>query len=366
MKRLNDLRMRLVLIGIVTVIVLSGGSVRADFTFGEAANLKSIIPVIDPAHESIACFSYDGLEIYILSDRPGGFGDFDLWVLKRNSVDEVWGEPENLGPAINSAQSEGNVSISADGLTLYLDSDRPGGYGFEDIYMATRATKDTPWEPAVNMGSKINSSTTEANPHITADGLELYFQSGRFGDADIYVARRATANDPWSDQVNLGPPVSSAYLDNDPVPSADGRLLMFSDFHKCPPFRPGGYGGSDIWMSKSDSLSGSWQEPINLGPNVNTAGHELIPCFSSDGRALHFTSLRVGTWDNWQVSILPVVDFNGDRIVDAEDMCIMVDHWGEDYPLCDIGPMPWGDGIVDIQDLIVIAEHLFEEFPPAQ
>ena len=65
----------------------------------------------------------------------------------------------------------------------------------------------------------------------------------------------------------------------------------------------------------------------------------------------------------WQ---LPIVDFNGDGIVDAADMCIMVDHWGENYSLCDVGPMPWGDGVVDVQDLIVLAEHLFEEFPPAE
>jgi hypothetical protein len=42
-------------------------------------------------------------------------------------------------------------------------------------------------------------------------------------------------------------------------------------------------------------------------------------------------------------------------------MCIMVDYWGENYPLCDIGPMPWGDGIVDVEDLKVLAEHLFED-----
>jgi len=44
-------------------------------------------------------------------------------------------------------------------------------------------------------------------------------------------------------------------------------------------------------------------------------------------------------------------------------MCIMVDHWGENYSLCDIGPMPWGDGVVDVEDLIVLAEHLFETIP---
>jgi len=57
----------------------------------------------------------------------------------------------------------------------------------------------------------------------------------------------------------------------------------------------------------------------------------------------------------------PVVDFNGDGIVDAADMCIMVDHWGENYSYCDIGPRPWGDGIIDTRDLIVLSEYLFED-----
>jgi len=63
---------------------------------------------------------------------------------------------------------------------------------------------------------------------------------------------------------------------------------------------------------------------------------------------------------------MPIVDFNGDGIVDAADVCIMIDHWHTDYPLCDIAPTPFGDGIVDILDLIVLAEHLFEEFPPVE
>jgi N-acetylneuraminic acid mutarotase len=57
-----------------------------------------------------------------------------------------------------------------------------------------------------------------------------------------------------------------------------------------------------------------------------------------------------------------VVDFNGDGKVDCADMCMMVEHWGENYQLCDIAPKPFGDGIVDVQDLIVLAEHLFEDY----
>ena len=57
----------------------------------------------------------------------------------------------------------------------------------------------------------------------------------------------------------------------------------------------------------------------------------------------------------------PVVDLNGDGVVNSGDMTVMVNHWGEDYPSCDIGPKPWGDGIVDVEDLIVLSEHLFDE-----
>ena len=89
---------------------------------------------------------------------------------------------------------------------------------------------------------------------------------------------------------------------------------------------------------------------------------------TSDGSTLYFSSTRAGgfggDWgDIYQAPIIPIVDFNGDRIVDASDMCIMVDHWGENYPLCDIGPTPMGDGIVDVEDLKVLAEHLFEILP---
>jgi hypothetical protein len=54
-------------------------------------------------------------------------------------------------------------------------------------------------------------------------------------------------------------------------------------------------------------------------------------------------------------------DFNGDGIIDATDMCIMVDYWDTDNSLCDIGPMPWGDGIVDVEDLKVLTIYFFEE-----
>jgi len=273
------------------VVLFVEGHANADFTFGEPVNLKTVIPVIDPAHDAIDCLSYDGLELYIDSNRSGGGPqDWDLWVLRRASQDEDWGPPENLGPAVNDPNVSALASISADGLTLYFNSDRPGGYGSWDIYMTTRATKNDPWGPPVNVGPKVNSSANDGAPWISADGLELYFQSwrsGGYGQGDIYVTRRTTTNDPWGEPVNLGPVANSAYPDIAPSVSPDGLVLLLCDSETAP-FRPGGYGGADMWMIRRTTISDPWQAPVNLGPKLNSSAHDGMSHKSPDGHKLYF------------------------------------------------------------------------------
>jgi serine/threonine protein kinase/Tol biopolymer transport system component len=353
------------LFGLCSLSSLDAPPAYADFTFGEPVNLKTVIPVIDPAHESIDCLSYDGLEIYIESDRPGGQGSYDFWVLRRDSIDEDWGPPENLGPAVNSSKYDNAVCISADGLTLYFNSNRPGGHGGHDLYMTTRTTKSAPWGPAVNLGPKVNSSVHDYCPWISRDSLELYFESvrsGGYGAGDIYVTRRTTENDPWGEPVNLGPVVNSPYEDGIPALSPDGLLLLFSDnFQGGTAPRPGGYGGSDMWMTRRASVSSPWQAPVNLGPKVNSAIHQIIPRLSPDGSTLYFTTNSGGIWDNWQAPIIPIVDFNGDGKVDGKEVLAMAQHWGQSRSLYDIGLSPIGDGIVDVNDLTVLAGYIGQD-----
>jgi hypothetical protein len=113
------------LFGLCLLSGLDTQTAYADFTFGERVNLRSAIPVLDAPY-FVECLSYDGLEMYI--DRGFGGGNGDLYVLKRASVDNDWGPPVNLGPTVNSSQEDVLASISADGLTLYFHSNRPGGY----------------------------------------------------------------------------------------------------------------------------------------------------------------------------------------------------------------------------------------------
>jgi hypothetical protein len=337
----------------VVVIICATSTLWADFTFGDPVKFGPAVGSSD----DIVCFSSDGLEMYI--NRGLGTGYCDLWVLKRASVDDDWGPPVNLGPAINSPQDDAQASISADGLTFYFQSTRPGGYGATDIYMATRATQKDSWTLGVNMGPTINSSADDCDAWISADGLELYFMSNRsggYGSVDIWVARRATEHDPWGVPANLGGVVNSAYNEALPCLSPDGLLLFFMG-----KYRPGGYGSNDFWMTRRASLSDPWQTPVNLGPRVNGPGIEFLPRIAPDGHTLLFGSDRTLPWDSWQAPILPIVDFNGDEIVDIKDLLRLIESWGKDDPSVDMGPMPWGDGIVDEADLRVLMDSWGEE-----
>jgi len=355
---------------IVLVVVLELCMVvevaKADFTFGEPTNLG---PVVNSSYNEFApCISADGSTIYFSSNLPGTIGYTDIWITTRPTKDDPWTDPMNLGSTINSNSYEWLPHISADGLKLYFHSDRPGGSGYMDLWVATRKTSERNpegyWTEPQNLGSTVNSAHHDASPYITDDGIEFFFTSDRpggLGDHDIWMMKRVTTEESWGEPVNLGPTINSASRDRMGCLSPDGLILFFDSQ------RPGGYGELDLWMSKRPTVSDDWGPPVNLGPPVNTVYTEGRQSISSDGSTLYFSSSRsggLGYIDLWQAPIIPIVDFNGDGIVDAADMVIMVDQWGTNNSLCDIGPMPWGDGIVDVQDLVVLAEHLFEPFPP--
>jgi Tol biopolymer transport system component len=362
MKLLNSNRMRLILIGILAVIVGSGGSAKADFTFGQRVNLG---PIVNSSYADFDPFiSPDGLSLYFCSPRPGGLGQEDIWVTMRATISDPWGPPVNPGAPVNSEYREGCPSITADGLILVFNANTPGGLGGSDIWLTTRPTNESPWGPPMNLGSPVKSASDEFCGCISPDGCSLYFFSmltttpaASFG-GDIYMTTRSTTDSPWDPPVKLGlMPSRNGSGNFGPSISADGLALFFDSDYANVKLYP------DIWLATRTSNDSTWGTPILLGPEINTLDGEQKPSISSDGSTLYWCSglANLNTWDLWQSTITPIVDLNSDGIVDAEDMCIMVDHWGTDEQLCDIGPMPWGDGVVDVQDLVVLAEHLFED-----
>ncbi len=300
------------LLAVPTTVVLtaraenqpSTDSADAAPIFGNPTNLGPTVN--SSAHEWDPDISADGLSLYFLSGRPGGFGRSDIWVTTRKTKDDPWAPPVNLGPTVNTSAFEGAPCTSADGLELYFVSDRPGGSGDNDLWVTMRKTKEDPWTTLVNLGPTVNSSAAENGPNISIDGLSLYFTSrrpGGLGRTDIWVTTRKTKDDYWETPVNLGPMVNSSNGEDCPSISPDVLSLYFALN------RRGGFGRNDIWVTMRKTKNKPWSTPINLGPTVNTPHNEYDVDISSDGSTLYFVSDRPGNvggsvnMDIWQVSL---------------------------------------------------------------
>jgi hypothetical protein len=339
MKRFNDSKITLLLVVFAVTLMFTASSANADFNFGTPVNLGPNVNT--SSADAGTVISPDGCTMYISSDRPGGYGGWDAYVATRQSRDSEWEPPVNLGPPLNTANNDFPWSISADGLSLYLYSDRPGGRGDYDLWVTTRYTTSAPWGPPVNLGPTVNSSSYEYQPNISADGLSLYFTSNRGGGSggyDLWVTTRTSLSDPWGPPANLGPTVNSSSGDYQPSISTDGLSLFFAST------RPGGFGPDDIWVTTRGSVYDPWGTPVNLGPQINTPAEDFSPSISADGSTLYFTSSGhggYGWYDIWEVPIFsvptcgdsehpyPPLDLNKDCRVDLADLALFLAHWLE-------------------------------------
>lgn len=109
-------------------------SVSHGGSFGPAAPIDELNSALTDGQPNL---SRDGLEIYFFSNRPGSAGN-DIYVATRPTAHAPWSPPRNLGPDVNSEFSETRPSLSWDGTTLYLGSNRPGGDGDADHWVTTR------------------------------------------------------------------------------------------------------------------------------------------------------------------------------------------------------------------------------------
>ena len=363
MQRFDSSKKRFIIIGfVIALILVFGRRAKADFVFGEPVNLGT--PINTSSWEWTLVILPENLQMYVNSDRPGGHGYFDIWCSTRANADDPWGQLSNV-QQINSSYNESFPCFSADGLTLYYSDwytwnsagDRPGGLGNHDLWKRTRLSTDDPWGPPVNMGSTVNSSGAEVAPIVSQDGRILIFtsnRSGGSGDYDLWMSTRPDAESDWAAPVNLGPVVNSSAYDGETWLSPDGLTLFFGSS------RPGGFGSYDLWLTTRQSRDTDWSKPVNLGPVINTSSGEGAPFFSPDMKTFYFTSDRpggIGGWDMYEVPVVLILDFNGDGIVEIGDLLLLIESWGQDNSMADIGSAPWGDGIVDAADLEILMSY---------
>jgi len=188
---------------------------------------RPAIPGFDVWHAG-AQVSPDGTRLYFESTHRlqpvPGREDSDLWVANRAA--DAWVNPRPLGPPFDSPDNEHNVTISASG-TICINSNRRGITAGHDILCSRRSASG--WEAPRPLGAPVNGASAEIAPFIDPDERFLLFASNRAGGAgmfDLYVS--VYRDGEWQPAVNLGPRVNTPAAESNPALSRDGRRLLFS------------------------------------------------------------------------------------------------------------------------------------------
>jgi hypothetical protein len=211
-----------------------------------------------------------------------------------------WSLPVNLGADVNSAFEDLAPHLSSDGLALYFASTRPESQGGEDLWVSRRPHRHAPWGPAANLGPALNTAANERSPALSRNRRLLFFAADRAGGSggfDIWVAWRPDPDDDfgWQAPVNLGTGINTVATDAGPSFLERGgipQLYLAST-------RPGGPGGLDIYLG---SVPGGWAGPPVLVAELSSAQPDLTPAVRRDGLEVVFASGRpggLGGFDLW-------------------------------------------------------------------
>jgi Tol biopolymer transport system component len=278
---------------VVVFAALTGVAAAMNFTlWGTPVNAESVAGTSSdlntPLNDGCPIQSPDGLSLYMASNRPGGLGGNDIWVARRESTNARWGAPVNLGAPVNSSAND-FCPTPLPGKRLLFVSERggPGTCGGADIYI-TRRNPAHGWDEPMDLGCQVNSAAGEAGPSYfeTPSGAQLYFSSTRGGDSDVYASPQLA--DGSFGPAAAVPSLNTSSDDFRPNVRKDGLEVVFDSN------RSGTLGGQDIWSSTRESVDDDWSTPIDLVA-VNTPFTETRASLSWDGLTLTFGSNRPGT-----------------------------------------------------------------------
>jgi len=217
-------------------------------------------------NEATLAVSSDERRIYVYEDTEGN-GDIFYSDFSTNRFQEV---SHLRTRGVNTASWETHCTVTPDGMTMYFVSDRKGGFGGRDIYRVVKMA-DGNWSEPLNVGPKINGPMDEESPFIAVDNKTLYFSSNgarSMGGFDVFVSV-LDDNNSWSDAINLGYPLNSAGDDLYYTTTVDGMTGYLTSFRKD------GFGEKDIYEVQNDYLG--MKNLAVLKGKIKTVGDKPIP-----------------------------------------------------------------------------------------
>ncbi len=246
-----------------------------------------------PAGDYAPVINADESVMYITSRREGSSSnkqdpiDHEYYedIYKLKGANGRWSQPENIGKPVNTRLHESAVALSADGQTLFIFKDDKAKITDNgDIFIATLEGNE--WTEPKRMPSPINSDYSERAIAISPDEQKLYLISDRpggYGKDDIYLLNKQ-ADGTWSEPINLGPTVNTKYNERGVFAHPDGATLYFSsEGHNT-------MGGYDIFETKDSA--GSWAPPTNMGHPVNTPDDDIYFVLNSGGTRGFYSSIK--------------------------------------------------------------------------
>ncbi len=159
--------------------------------------------------------------------RDDGYGLCDLYYSENKNG--TWTLPKNIGPPVSTKYSEKQPALSSDGRVLYFSSNRPGGYGQYDLWVSVRRD-DGSWSQPANMGKNINTEGFDQSPFMHPDNKTLYFSSTGWpgmGGYDIFRSRK-TSDTSWSEPMNLGYPINTFHDEQGLIVNSRADMAYFA------------------------------------------------------------------------------------------------------------------------------------------
>jgi hypothetical protein len=246
-----------------------------------------------PALDGCPIQSPDGLSLYMASNRPGGRGGLDIWVATRSSATAAWGAPTNLGEPVNSAADDFcPTPVGKNGLFFVSREALPGACGQGDIYF-THRTGAAGWKEP----ERLLCAPAGPNSELDEQGPSWVSASGKLrGKKMLYFSRSSVTPNVAGDifvsdrekGARFGPATAVAELNDTAANDIQPNVRTDGLEVVFSSNRAGGSGTQDIWIATRASLDAPWSAPTNLGAVVNTTAAESRPSFSRDGNQLLF------------------------------------------------------------------------------
>jgi WD40 repeat protein len=264
-----------------------GAAQKLDEMAGNSSELNT------PSLDGCPIQAPDGLSLYLASNRPGGKGGLDIWVATRASTTSPWGAPQNLGGPVNSAADDFcPTPVGKGGLFFVSREALAGACGQGDIYYTHRTAGGAFAEP-----ERLLCAPAGPNSELDEQGPSWVDVTGKLREQKLLYFSRSSASPSVPGEIyvserkngaRFGPATAVRELNdaaaNDIQPNVRADGLEVVLSSN----RSGTVGAQDIWVATRATVADPWSTPVNLGSAVNTGAAESRPSLSKDGSQLLF------------------------------------------------------------------------------